>query len=100
MGCDLTAASMHWNNVVKNFEIQWRALKAKKNKDTPEIPKISKSLPMIKWMETFQDHLHRVIGVWMIPLAYVTRTNEDVPVVVIQFPPEMDENWLRNGLVN
>ena len=81
MGRDLSAASMHWNNTIKNFEIQWKALKAKKEEDTPEVPKISKSLPIIKWLEAFQDHLHRVIGVRMIPLAYVIRTNKDVPVV-------------------
>ena len=81
MGRDLTVASMHWNNVIKNFEIQWKALKAKKEEDTPEVPKISKSLPIIKWSEAFQDHLHRVIGVRMIPLAYVIRTNKDVPAV-------------------
>ena len=72
---------MHWSNVIKNFEIPWKALKVKKDEDTPEVPKISKSLPIIKWTEAFQDHLHQVIGVQMIPLAYVTRTNEDVPVV-------------------
>ena len=48
---------------------------------TPEVPKISKSLPIMKWMEAFLDHLHRVIGVRMIPLAYVIRMNEDVPAV-------------------
>ena len=58
MGHDLTAASMHWNNIIKNFEIQWKALKAKKDEDTPEVPRISKSLPIIKWTEAFQDHLH------------------------------------------
>ena len=58
VGRDLTAASMHWNNVIKNFEIQWKALKAKKEEDTPEVPKTSKSLPIIKWTEAFQDHLH------------------------------------------
>ena len=79
MGRDLTAVSMPWNNVIKNFEIQWKALKAKKEEDTPEVPKISKSLPIIKWTEAFQDHLHQVIGVRMIPLAYVIRANEDVP---------------------
>ena len=81
VGRDLTAASMHWNNVIKNFEIQWKALKMKKDEDTLEVPKISKSLPIIKWTEAFQDHLHQVIGVRMIPLAYIIRMNEDVPVV-------------------
>ena len=83
---DLTAANMRWNNVIKNFEIQWKALKIKRDEDTPDVPKISKALPIIKWTEAFQDHLHRVIGVRMIPLAYVTRQDEDVPAVA---PPLM-----------
>ena len=58
VGHDLTVASMRWNNVIKNFEIQWKALKAKKDEDTPEVPKISKSFPITKWTEAFQDHLH------------------------------------------
>ena len=100
MGRDLTAASMHWNNVVKNFEIQWKALKVKKDEDTPEVPKISKSLPIIKWMEAFQDHLNRVISVQMIPLAYVTRTNEDVPAVAPPLQagqPHSDEHGSIEG---
>ena len=67
VGRDLTAVSMRWNNVIKNFKIQWKALKTKRDEDTPEVPKISKSLPIINWMEAFQDHLHCVIGVRMIP---------------------------------
>ena len=81
MGHDLTAVNMRWNNVVKNFEIQWKALKMKRDEDTPEVPKISKSLAIIKWKEAFQDHLHRVIGFRMIPLAYVIRTVEEIPAV-------------------
>ena len=77
---------MRWNNVIKNFEIQWKALKTKRDEDTPDVPKISKAFPIIKWTEAFQDHLHRVIGVRMIPLAYVTRQDEDVPAVA---PPLM-----------
>ena len=82
VGRNLTAANMRWNNVIKNFEIQWKALKTKRDEDTPEVPKISKSLPIIKWTEAFQDHLHCVIGVRMIPLAYVTRKDEDVPALM------------------
>ena len=69
VGRNLTAANMRWNDVIKNLEIQWKALKTKRDEDTPEVPKISKSLPIIKRTEVFQDHLHRVIGVRMIPLA-------------------------------
>ena len=40
---------------MKNFEIQWKALKGKKEDNEPEVPKISKALPVIKWTEAFQD---------------------------------------------
>ena len=59
---DLTAANLQWNTVMKNFDIQWTVLKEKKGDDSPETPKISKALPVIKWMEAFKDFLNRKIG--------------------------------------
>ena len=88
VGHDITTANVRWTQVIKNFEDQWKALKGHKEDDKPDIPKISKSLPIIKWTEAFQDFLHRVIGVRMIPPAYVTRAVEDVPVVV----PALENN--------
>lgn len=79
VGRDMTAANLQWTHVMKNFEIQWKALKAKKDATTPEVPKITKALPVIKWTEAFQDFLSRVIGVRTIPLSYVIRTEEQVP---------------------
>ena len=55
---------------MSNFEIQWKALNERKDEDDPEVPKITKALPIIKWTEAFQDFLNRVIGDRMIPLAY------------------------------
>ena len=69
IGCELTAANLQWNTVMKNFDIQWTALKEKKGEDSPETPKISKVLPVIKWTEAFQDFLNRKIGNQNIPLA-------------------------------
>ena len=40
-------------------------------KDAPEVPKITKALPIIKWTEAFQDYLNRCIGIHTIPLSYV-----------------------------
>ena len=82
VGHDITAANMRWTQVIKNFEDQWKALKGHKEDDELDVPEISKSLPIIKWTEAFQDFLHQVIGARMIPLAYVTRVVVDVPVVV------------------
>ena len=69
VGMDLTAANIQWNQVMSNLEIQWKALKERKN--DPDVPKITKALPIIKWTEAFQDFLDRVIGARMIPLEYV-----------------------------
>jgi hypothetical protein len=48
------------------------------------VPKITKALPIIKWTEAFRDYLHRVIGVRIIPLAYVIRPEADVPAIGAQ----------------
>ena len=55
---------------MSNCEIQWKALKERKNEDDPEVPKITKALPIIKWTEAFQDLMNRVIWARRIPLAY------------------------------
>ena len=46
--------------------------------DDPDVPKITKALPIIKWTQAFQDFLNRVIGARMIPLAYVIRIDPQV----------------------
>ena len=66
VGRDLTAANIQWNQVMSNFEIQWKALKGRKDEDDPDVPKITKALPIIKWTEALQDFLNRVIGARMI----------------------------------
>ena len=71
--------NIHWTPVVKNFDIQWKALVDRKKSDEPDIPKISWTLSVLKWTEAFSDYLHRVIGSRMIPLAYVTREHTNPP---------------------
>jgi hypothetical protein len=78
-GRNTTVGNLQWTNVMKNFSEQWKALENKKSGDEPEVPKITKALPVIKWTEVFRDYLHRVIGVRKVPLAYVVRTEEEVP---------------------
>ena len=79
VGRDLTAANIQWNQVIRNFEIQWKVLKDRKDEDDPDVPKIAKALPIIKWTEAFQDFLNRVIGARMIPLAYGIQIDPQVP---------------------
>ncbi len=64
---------------MKNFSEQHKALEDKKGGEEPEVPKTTKALPVVKWTETFRDYLHRVIGVHVIPLACVIRSEANVP---------------------
>ena len=75
VGRNITAANMQWDMVMKNFEIQWKAITDRKDDNEPEVPKITKALPVIKWTEAFEDYMSRVIGVRMIPLGYVIRAD-------------------------
>ena len=68
---------------MKNFEIQWTVLKERKGDDSPEVPKISKALPVIKWMEAFQDFLNIKIGNCNIPLAYIICDEPNPPAAAL-----------------
>ena len=98
-GRPLTVDNMQWNQVLKNFEVQWKALKSRKEDDEPEVPKITKALPIIKWTEAFKDFLSRVIGSRTIPLSYVTR-DDVVPGVaqqLVQHQPYSEEHGSVEG---
>eukprot|EP00957_Ditylum_brightwellii_P201630 15326474-Ditylum_brightwellii.AAC.1 len=44
----ITPGNIQWDAVVKNFEIQWRALKDKKEESEPNTPKIARGLDIMK----------------------------------------------------
>ena len=71
--------NIHWTPVVKNFDIQWKAPVDCKKSDELDIPKISQTLPVLKWTEAFSDYLHRIIRSHMIPLAYVIHEHVNPP---------------------
>jgi hypothetical protein len=85
VGRETTAGNMRWEHVMRNFGEQWKAIKASKKESQPEVPVISKALPVIKWIESFTDHCYRCIGHRFIPLAYIIRENAKVPALV---PPQ------------
>jgi hypothetical protein len=70
VGRNATAGNPQWTPFMKNFSEQWKALKDKKGGDEPEVPKITKALPIVKWTKASRDHLHRAISVCTIPLAH------------------------------
>ena len=84
VGRNITAGNIAWDPVMRNFSEQWKALEDKKGNDEPEVPKIPKALPIIKWTEAFADYLHRFLGVRNIPYAYVIRAEATVPPIGVQ----------------
>ena len=78
-GRDLTVSNMRWNPTIKTFNDHWKSLKARKDETNPEVPKISKTLHIMKWTEAFSDFTRRVIGTRTIPLSYVIRDMVNVP---------------------
>ena len=83
VGCELTVADLQWSTVMKNFKIQWTVLKERKGDDSPDIPKISKALPVIKLTEAFQDFLNRKIGNCNIPLVYIIHDEPNPPAAAL-----------------
>ena len=82
VGREITPSNMKWTTTIKSFVQHWKVLEErKKENNTPEIPKITKSLAVTKWSEAFQDFLARVMGGRKIPLSYVIRELEAVPDV-------------------
>ena len=65
----------------KPTELQWKALMEKKEGEEPEVPTITKSLPIIKWSEAFQDFLNYKVGHHNNPLAYVNHVEVMLPPI-------------------
>ena len=51
VGRDLTAANIQWNQVMSNFEIQWKALKERKDEDDPDVPKITRLCQLLNGLK-------------------------------------------------
>ena len=62
VGRAVTLSNITFNPTMKNFADQWKALEDK-SKAKPEVPKITKALPVIKWTEAMQNYLMRKFGV-------------------------------------
>eukprot|EP00957_Ditylum_brightwellii_P130375 9945114-Ditylum_brightwellii.AAC.1 len=73
VGRHVTVLNTVYKTVIKSFNDQWTRLKDWKQQMQPVVPKITRELPVMQWTDTFDDFLHRKIGVWTIPLSYVTR---------------------------
>jgi hypothetical protein len=79
---DLDPENMTWL-VIKYFLDQWKALMERKKEDHGLAPKLTKSCPAYKWLESFHLHLGKKVGVRKAPLLYVVRAVADVPAIAL-----------------
>lgn len=77
IGRELTAANMHFQNVLRNFGEQWEAILKKETEDEGDVPKITRSLPIVRWTESFEDYLRVITGSRHIALSYLIRDEVD-----------------------
>ena len=61
-------------------------LKDRKDNEDANVPKIGKALPLLKWMEAFDNCLSRTIGSRAIPCSHATREDDTAPATA---PPLM-----------
>ena len=84
--------------MVKRFIEHWDALTDRKKEDVPDIPKISRALPVTKWTEAFVDFLCRVIGVRTIPLSCVIRAEVAVPAAEPALAPQQPYSEIHGSV--
>jgi hypothetical protein len=87
VGCALTPQNIWWEPTIKTFAEHWKALQDRKDGETLEVPRITRQLPVIQWTEVFADYCNQKIGARTIPLAYVIRTDVDVPAAAPPLAP-------------
>lgn len=74
----ITNVNMHYNNVLKDFHIEWKAIVSMSKDTAPDIPCIHKNNPPLRWADTFMDYCLNTFGVRKAPLAYVIRPEVEV----------------------
>eukprot|EP00957_Ditylum_brightwellii_P183880 14006258-Ditylum_brightwellii.AAC.1 len=73
VGHRLTVSNTVYETVIWSFTNQWDGLKDCKRQTQPVILKITAELPIMQWVDVFDDFISRKIDVRAIPLSYVTR---------------------------
>lgn len=76
-----TPANMNYTLVLREFYVEWEAMKKIAKEDKPDVPLLSdsKHVTPLKWLESFKNALSRTFGVRDAPLTYLIRTDAAVP---------------------
>eukprot|EP00957_Ditylum_brightwellii_P057470 4357191-Ditylum_brightwellii.AAC.1 len=61
VGCRLTVSDTVNETVIRSFTNQWASMKDGKGQTQPVVPKITAELPIMQWVDVFDDFLSRKI---------------------------------------
>ena len=96
VGRTITPGMMRWNHTLKNFHEGLKALRALTEKTAPEIPRISRAVPVMKWAPAFEIVMESMYGTrHFLPLMYVIRKDEipqDPPPPLLPNKPYSEEH--------
>ena len=98
IGRAMTPATMHYNNVLSIFKVEWEAYSELRDADTPKVPKINDrdtERKVIKWVPIFLDCMSRTYGAKG-PLRYVLRENSEIPSE-LEDPLEVNAHYGASG---
>ena len=73
----LAASQQRHDPVIKNFKLDFDALKDLKKKEV-STPQISQKLYVVRWTETFLNFLSRIVGAMNVPLVCVVQATDVV----------------------
>ncbi len=69
--------------VIKRFLEQWKALMECKKEDVSLPPKLTKSSPVHKWLESMDLYLEKKVGVRNALLSYLVHLDANVPAIAL-----------------
>ena len=78
----LNAGNIEWEPHLKNFSVQCKYIQDLKKNDDATLPKISKTLSIVKWFEAYEYYDSQVIGQSNAPLTWIIRENVSVATIV------------------
>ena len=94
----LLDANMRWDYVLLILYQQHNAIKEAAKKDPPDVPKLTNSTSVPKWVESMQIHATQVQCSRCGTLAYLTRQHVTVEVDVPDLVPGQPHSELRGSI--
>jgi hypothetical protein len=100
----ISPGMMRWQHTLKNFHDGLKALQALMEKAAPEIPRISRAMPVMKWAPAFEIVMESTYGTRdFLPLMYVIRKEpiptDPPPALLANRPYSEEHGSLRSELI-